>query len=61
MLLAPLVADQSSVRTVSHFGMSRVVMGHFPDLSSAEINIVILTVEKMHHDGRLQAMVKKDA
>ena len=58
-LLAPMVAGNADVITVSNFGMSHVLMGHFPELSSAEINIVILTVEKMHRNGRLQAMVTK--
>lgn len=58
-LLAPIVAANANVKTVSNFGMSHVLMGHFPELSSAEINIVILTVEKMHSNGRLQAMVTK--
>lgn len=58
-LLAPMVAGNADVKTVSNFGMSHVLMGHFPELSSAEINIVILTVEKMHQGGRLQALLDK--
>ena len=59
-LLAPVVASNTDVISVSNFGMSHVLMGHFPELSSAEINIVVLTVEKMHRNGRLQAMVTKE-
>ena len=61
VLLAPIVAGNTDVITVSNFGMSHVLMGHFPELSSAEINVVILTVEKLHRNGRLQARVTKDA
>ena len=59
-LLAPVVASNTDVISVSNFGMSHVLMGHFPELSSAEINIVVLTVEKMHRNGRLQARVTKE-
>ena len=59
-LLAPMVAGNAGVKTVSSFGMAHVLMGHFPELSSTEINIVILTVEKMHEGGRLQALLDKN-
>lgn len=59
-VLAPMVAGNANTKTVSNFGMSHVLMGQFPELSSAEINIVILTVEKMHHNGRLQALLAKN-
>jgi len=54
-----MVADNSSTVAVSNFGMSRVLAGHFPELTSADIHIVILTVERMHRQGRLQTMVTR--
>lgn len=58
-LLAPIVAANDTVKTISNFAMARMVQEHFPELSAAEINIVIVTVEKMHREERLQAILNK--
>ena len=58
-LLAPIVAGNDTIKTVSNFAMAHMVEQHFPELSPAEIHIVILTVEKMHREERLQAILKK--
>ncbi|MFA6014762.1 MAG: hypothetical protein WC742_06795 [Gallionellaceae bacterium] len=58
-LLAPIVAGNDTIKTVSNFAMAHMVEQHFPELSPAEIHIVIATVEKLHREERLQAILKK--
>ncbi len=58
-LLAPIVAGNDTVRTFLNFAMARMVQEHFPELSAAEIQIVIITVEKLHREERLQAILNK--
>lgn len=58
-LLAPMVASNDKVQTVSNFAMTHILREHFPELSSAEIHIVIVTVEKMHREDRLHAILNK--
>jgi len=59
-LLAPIVASNATVKTVSNFAMSRMVSEHFPILSSAEVHIVVVTVEKLHRENRLQAILNSN-
>ncbi len=56
-LLAPIVAQNDNVKTVSNFAMAHMLTAHFPELSSAEVHIVILTVEKMHRENRLNSIL----
>jgi hypothetical protein len=58
-LLAPIVAGNDNVKTISNFAMAHMVQEHFPELTSAEVHIVILTVEKIHREERLQAILNK--
>jgi hypothetical protein len=58
-LLAPIVAANHPVKTVSSFAMAHMMQEHFPELSLAEVNIVILTVEKMNREERLHAILNK--
>lgn len=55
-LLAPIVAENNNVMAVSSFAMTHILADHFPELSPADIRIVILTVEKLHREGRLHAI-----
>jgi len=52
-LLAPLVAENARTKSVSNFAMSHMLQEHFPELSTAEIHIVLVTAEKMHQASRL--------
>lgn len=56
-LLAPIVAQNDKAKTVSNFAMAHMLTAHFPELSSAEVHIVILTVEKMHRENRLSSIL----
>ena len=56
--LAPLIAENAKVQTVSSFAMTHILQEHFPDLSSEEIHIVIVTAEKMHVSERLQGKLR---
>lgn len=58
-LLAPVIAGNDRVKTVSSFAMAHMVQDHFPELSTAEIHIVIATAEKMHREERLLAILNK--
>lgn len=58
-LLAPIVAGNDNVKTVSNFAMAHMVEEHFPELSSAQVHIVIETVEKMHREDRINAILNK--
>jgi hypothetical protein len=51
--LAPLIADNARVKTVSIFAMTHMLQEHYPDLSTEEIHIVIVTAEKMYVSGRM--------
>ena len=55
-LLAPFVAQNDNVKTFSNFAMAHVLTAHFTQLSSAEIHIIILTVEKLHKQNRLHLL-----
>ena len=54
-LLAPIVAANDNVMAVSSFAMTHILAEHFPTLSSTDIRIIIVTVEKLHQEGRLHA------
>lgn len=58
-LLAPVLAGNDSVQTVSSFAMTRMVQDHFPALTSAEAHVVVVTVEKLHREERLHAILNK--
>lgn len=58
-LLAPIVAANEQVKTFSNFAMAHMVQDHFPSLSSSEVHIVIVNVEKMHREKRLHALLNK--
>ena len=57
--LTPLVVGNEKTKTVSSFAMARMLGDRFPMLSSAEIHIVILTVERMNQHPHLHAMPDK--
>jgi hypothetical protein len=52
--LAPLIAENAQVKTVSNFAMTHILQEHYPDLSTEEIHIVIVTAEKMYIADRFQ-------
>ncbi len=56
--LAPLIAGNAQVKTVSNFAMTHMLQEHFPDLSTEEIHIVIVTAEKMYIAGRFQGKIQ---
>lgn len=58
-MLAPYVADNDHVRTVSNFAMGHMLIEQFPELSSADVNIIIMTVEKLHRERRLRSILKQ--
>jgi hypothetical protein len=58
-LLAPVVAGNDATPTVSNFAMTRMVQDHFPELTSAEAHVVVVTVEKLHREERLHAILNK--
>jgi uncharacterized tellurite resistance protein B-like protein len=58
-LLAPVVAANDTVMTVSRFAMTHMLQDHFPELSPTEINVAIATVEKVHREERIQAILNK--
>ena len=48
--LAPIVAANVNRKIMSSFAMTLMVRQHFPQLSTAEIHIVIIAVEKLHRN-----------
>ncbi len=58
-LLAPIVAANENVKSVSNFAMAHMLGANFPELSSAEVQIVIMTVERLHRERRLHTILKK--
>lgn len=57
-LLAPIVEGNGTNLSFSNFAMTHLVQEHFPELTAAEIRIVIVTVEKLHREKKLQALLK---
>lgn len=55
-LLAPIVEGNDRTVTVSNFAMTHILQENFPDLTLAEIHIVIATVEKLHRAERLNGI-----
>jgi hypothetical protein len=58
-LLAPVLAGNDIAPTVSSFAMARMVQDHFPELKAAEVHVIVVTVEKLHREERLHAMLNK--
>lgn len=58
-LLAPIVSQNDKVKTVSNFAMAHMLTAHFPDLTAAEVHIIILTVEKLHREHRLHSVLNQ--
>lgn len=57
--LAPVMAGNDQVITISNFAMTHMLNDRFPDLSQAEIQIVILTVQKIHRSERIHSILNK--
>lgn len=58
-LISPVIAANDNIRTVSNFAMAHMLSEHFPELTSAEVHIVIGTAERLHREERLQAILNK--
>ena len=58
-VLAPIVASNARVKTVSAFGMARMLVDYFPTLTPEQAHIVIATAEKLYYYKRLQAVLHK--
>lgn len=58
-LLMPIIEGNDKGLSVSGFAMARMVREHFPDLPVSEVNTVVVTVERLHREQRLQALLKK--
>ncbi len=56
-LLAPIVAGNESIMTISSFAMTQMLLQNFPELSHGEAHIVIATVEKMHREDRIRKIL----
>ena len=56
-MLAPLVAGNDLGLTVSSFAMTQMLLQQFPDLTRAEARIIIVTVEKVHREDRMQKIL----
>ncbi len=61
LLLAPHLSGNKGGYSVSKYAMARILSDHFPDFSSSQINIAVSAIERMHHEGKLQALVEKHA
>lgn len=57
--LKPIVVANVKTRTVSSFAMARMLADRFPSLSTAEIHIVIMTVEKLDQQTRMRSVSEK--
>ena len=57
-LLAPFIIGNEKALSTSSFAMVHMVNNHFPELSSSEVHIVITTVERLHHENRLQILLE---
>lgn len=58
-VIAPIVASNAKVKTVSAFGMAQILIDRFPTLTSSQAHIVIATAEKLHYDKRLHTILNK--
>lgn len=60
MLLAPLVQNSDKTVRMSGFAMAHVIKNKFPDLSNADVSIIIATVERLQRENRLQSLVSQE-
>ncbi len=58
-LIAPVIAANDNIKTLSNFAIARMLTQHFPGLSASEVQIVIITAEKLHREQRLHAILNK--
>ncbi|MDP3088885.1 MAG: hypothetical protein Q8M99_11950 [Methylotenera sp.] len=58
-ILAPIIASNAKVLTVSAFGMARMLHDRFPALTASQVQIVIATAEKLYFEKRLQSLLNK--
>jgi len=56
-LLAPYFVENDHAKTVSTFAMGHMLIEHFPQLSSAEVHIIIMTAERLNQDRRLHSVL----
>lgn len=61
VLLAPSVIGNVKSPRTSSFAMMHMVQGHFPELSSSEAHVIIVTVEHLHRENRLQTLLEEQA
>ena len=59
-ILAPIIARNAKVLTVSAFGMARMLHDRFPTLTASQAQIVIATAEKLYFEKRLQLLLNKN-
>ena len=59
VLLAPLMKNSGKALGASGFAMVHMVQDHFPELSTPEVRIVISTIECLHREDRLQALLEQ--
>ncbi len=55
--IAPVIAANDPVPTVSNFAMTHMLADRFPELPQAEIHIVIETTQKLHHSEQIQTLL----
>lgn len=59
VLLAPLIKENDKTLSTSGFAMAHMVQEHFPELTSSEARIIIAAIERLHREGRLQALLER--
>lgn len=55
-LLAPHILDTKNV--VSGFTLAHMVKNHFPELSDADVHVLISTVQRMREEQRLRGFLE---
>ena len=61
ILLAPFVKSNDKALNMSGFAMMHMMQGHFSELSSSEARIVIIAIERLHRENRLQPLLEEYA
>ena len=57
VLLAPLIKGNDKTLNTSSFAMVHMVQDRFPELSGPEAHIVIVAIERLHRENRLQPLL----
>ena len=55
-IVAPIMSGANKTLGVSSFSLMHVLQESYPHLSSSEIHVMVVTIERLHREGRLNSV-----